>query len=115
MTIRSSFPTVLIVQDDDGVRASLAQDLRDLGYLVLPARIVSEAVEIARIHSRPIQVLLTDEDESGRLLAATLRQYRPNIQVVFLTRCAAVGVGGKLMSESVVAQVRDLLETPAET
>jgi len=112
MTIRPSFPTVLVVESDDALRATLLRDLRDLGYLVLAGRSEPEAVEIARVHSRPIHVLLTDDGESGLALAATLHQYRPQMRVVFLTRYAAACADGGSKSDLAVAKVRDLLEPP---
>ncbi|MEO8594929.1 MAG: hypothetical protein ABI759_16535 [Candidatus Solibacter sp.] len=54
------------------------------GYLVLESRDEDEAMDIIRLHSRPIHLMLIDESAYGRELAARLNQYRPQMQVVFV-------------------------------
>lgn len=81
-----NFPTILVVAGDEGHRAPLVVDLQSLGYLVLVAGDAGKALNIVRMHSRPIHVLLASENEEGRTLVATLKQYRPNMAVLFVRR-----------------------------
>src|SRR5260370_9622615 len=52
--------TVLLAEDEDGVRALVLQVLRRSGYTVLEARDGSEAVPLRERHARPTHLLLTD-------------------------------------------------------
>jgi hypothetical protein len=74
----SELPTILVV----GLASTLAPDLRSEGYLVLEAHSDSEAVSIARYHSRPIHLLLIDTENQN--LAKTIRQYRHKVHVLFV-------------------------------
>src|SRR4029077_14546233 len=52
--------TILLVEDEAGVRASTAEYLTAKGYTVLQAEAGSEALQIAERHKQPIDLLLTD-------------------------------------------------------
>ena len=108
-----SFPTILVAENDDGVRSALVRDLQHLGYFVLAAQDSTEAVEIVRLHSRPIHLMLTDEGLDGRALAATLKQYRPHMLVLFITRYANGEGPDALGAEITVSRVQELLDPPA--
>ena len=105
-----SFPTILVasgcLQADD-----LVMTLQREGYLILKAQDGAEALAIARVHSRPIQVMLTDENEVNHSLASTVKKYRPHIHVLFLpqTNLDAPAVGG---TEATLIRVRKLLQAP---
>jgi len=75
--------TVLVVDDDDTVRALMTKVVADLGYDVLDARSVDEAV--LRAKSRAIDVLLTDlllGAESGLDVMRAVRELHPGAGVV---------------------------------
>jgi nitrogen-specific signal transduction histidine kinase len=64
--------TLLIVEDEDEVRALACEVLATYGYEVLQARTPADALLIAERHTGPIQLLLTDvimPGMSGRILA----------------------------------------------
>lgn len=57
-------------------------------YAVLPASSPLEALELALDFSRPIVVMLTDIDMpsmNGFELAREVRNYRPNLKVIFMS------------------------------
>jgi two-component system, cell cycle sensor histidine kinase and response regulator CckA len=68
--------TILLVEDDDGVRGLLQECLCELGYSVMAAESPRSALELAARAERPADLLLTDvvmPGMSGRQLAARLR------------------------------------------
>ena len=78
--------TVLVVEDDHGVRDFAASVLRELGYRVLEASSGEAALEV--LGDQPgIDLLFTDVVMPGRLngadLARTARQDRPGLRVLF--------------------------------
>ena len=52
--------TILVAEDEDGVRHIVTQMLREQGYTVLPANGGAEALQIAESHSGPLQLLVSD-------------------------------------------------------
>ena len=80
--------TVLLVEDEDGVRALIRQVLVRNGYHVLEARHGEEALMLAEGHRNIIHLLLTDvvlARMSGRELAQRLGPQRPEMQVIFMS------------------------------
>jgi len=80
--------TLLIVEDDDGVRGVAARSLERLGYRVLVARGGAEALAAADEHDGPIDLLLTDvvmPGQDGRELAADLWARRPDLRTLFMS------------------------------
>jgi CheY-like chemotaxis protein len=107
-----SFPTILVAEDDQRCGGSLVRDLEHQGYFVLVASDGPEAIEIARVHSRPIHLLLTGESINGRTLAAMLKRYRPEMRALFITRHANHEAPDLVRSETAVEKVRQLLQPP---
>jgi PAS domain S-box-containing protein len=80
--------TVLLAEDDDGVRALAELMLTRHGYRVLAARGGLEAIAVAERHEEPIDLLLTDvvmPKLSGPQLADALTTVQPGIRVVFMS------------------------------
>jgi PAS domain S-box-containing protein len=80
--------TVLLAEDDDGVRALAELMLSRHGYRVLAARGGLEAIAIAERHEEPIDLLLTDvvmPKLSGPQLADALTTVEPGIRVVYMS------------------------------
>jgi PAS domain S-box-containing protein len=80
--------TVLLVEDEEQVRALAAGVLRRHGYRVIEARGPSDAIAFARGLSEPIHLLLTDvvmPEMGGRVLAERLVQDRPELRVLFMS------------------------------
>jgi CheY-like chemotaxis protein len=80
--------TLLLVEDEEGVRTLAAYVLRDCGYEVLEARHGEEALRVAANHDGPIGLLVTDvvmPHLGGRELAERLKACRPETRVLFLS------------------------------
>ena len=80
--------TILLVENDDSVRALALKILESCGYTVLPARRGSEALELARRHAARIHLLLSDvimPGMGGSELAAQLALLRPEARYLFMS------------------------------
>lgn len=80
--------TILIAEDEAGVRKVAAAMLRMQGYKVLVAETGAEAVQLASEHPAPIHLLLTDvvmPDFGGRALAEEVCRLRPEAQVMYMS------------------------------
>ncbi len=80
--------TVLLVEDEDGVRALIRQVLHKHGYTVLEARHGGEALLHCDRHNGPIELLLTDvvlEQMGGPELAKRLSVIRPDMKVLYIS------------------------------
>lgn len=80
--------TILLVEDEHGVRELACEFLRGGGYTVLEARDGSEALKLAAAHPGAIHLLLTDmvmPKMSGTELANQLSRSRPDLRVAFMT------------------------------
>lgn len=80
--------TVLLVEDQDRVRAGIAQALTQGGYRVLAARHAEEALRLSHDHQDHIHLLLTDmvmPGLGGDQLAEQILQFRPDIRVMFMS------------------------------
>src|SRR5262249_41984776 len=89
--------TVLVVEDEGELRELATEVLEIAGYVVLSAGSPSAALEIARRHSGPIHLLLTDvvmPEMSGRDLADRLVQSRPGFDVLFFSGFGHEQLGG---------------------
>ena len=85
--------TILLVEDDDDVRASLRTTLRLLGYEVLEAATGAEALQVWKQHHAKIHLLLTDLMMPGGMngleLAKQLLQQNPKLKVVYASGYSA--------------------------
>lgn len=80
--------TILVVEDEDAVRALVQEILADGGYRILEARNGAEGLEIARQHDGPIHLVVTDvlmPELSGPELVRRLRRERPGVPVLFIS------------------------------
>ncbi|HYK43010.1 MAG TPA: ATP-binding protein, partial [Thermoanaerobaculia bacterium] len=80
--------TVLLVEDEEGVRRLSRRLLEAHGYHVLEASGAEEAIEFAARYPDPIHLLLTDvvmPGLSGPEAAAQIQAMRPRIKVLFMT------------------------------
>jgi two-component system cell cycle sensor histidine kinase/response regulator CckA len=80
--------TVIVAEDDEGVRTLTRGVLQKLGYHVLDANRGSDALAISDRHSGPIHLLITDvvmPEMSGRELADHLVVVRPELKVLYLS------------------------------
>ncbi len=119
--------TVLVVEDEDGVRELLWKILTDYGYTVLEARHGRDALTVAAGYGHPIQLLLTDvvmpEMGAGELVDQLTAQ-RPELRVLYISGYTSDeimrrGVGGSdvafiqkpFTAEDLMRKVREILES----
>jgi two-component system, cell cycle sensor histidine kinase and response regulator CckA len=117
---------VLVVEDEDGVRAPVRRILLAHGYRVLEAADGPSALRVAEEQPGKIDLLLTDvvmPGMNGGELARRLRRLRPGIRVVFMSgySAEAVAMHGELSPgaaflqkpfsvEELTERLRDALE-----
>ncbi|MDD9935642.1 MAG: ATP-binding protein, partial [Myxococcales bacterium] len=91
---RSSLPpgpvsgTILLVEDEEHLRAVVERVLARAGYDVLAASSPQQALEIAEHHDGGIDLLLTDvlmPGMTGRQVADGVQQHRPKTVVLFMS------------------------------
>jgi len=80
--------TVLVVEDEDGVRELLWKVLTEHGHTVLEARHGRDAMTVASGYGHPIQLLVTDvvmpEMGAGQLVDELLAE-RPELKVLYIS------------------------------
>jgi DNA-binding NtrC family response regulator len=84
----SAAATILLVEDDDAVRALARQVLRSQGHTVLEAAGAEVALRLAHAHAGTIDLLLTDvvmPEVGGRELAERLALVRPLTRVLYMS------------------------------
>jgi len=78
---------ILVVEDDERVRALSIEALKDLGYTVVEASSPSQALRMLD-EGQQVSLLFTDvvmPDMSGRQLADRAREMRPKLKVLYTT------------------------------
>lgn len=78
--------SILVVEDDDDVRAFIAETLRELNYIVFQAIDAPSAMRI--LESERVDLMLTDvilPGRNGRDLADAAAKKRPGLKVLFMT------------------------------
>ncbi len=101
--------TVLLVEDEKGVRELAREYLEMTGYSVIEAENGHTALELAAMHVGEIHLLMTDvvmPGISGRELAERVRSIRPGTKVLFMSGYAdqAVVSHGILDTDSALLQ-----------
>ena len=95
-TVPGGSETILVVEDDAEVRATIVSHLGRLGYAVVEAPHGSAALNLLR-DGRHIDLLFTDIVMPGGLngteLAEKARELRPGLKVLFTTGYAEAAVG----------------------
>ncbi|HTX20817.1 MAG TPA: PAS domain S-box protein [Candidatus Aquilonibacter sp.] len=107
--------TILLVEDDAFVRASLRAALSRLGYRVFDAVNAVDALEVWQQHGDEIRLLLTDlvmpGKITGRELAGMLLSHHPKLKVIYMSGYSAeIGEGNFPLEEGV-----NFLTKPFET
>jgi two-component system, cell cycle sensor histidine kinase and response regulator CckA len=119
--------TILLVEDEDAVRAIVGAVLRRRGYQVLEASTPLAACEIFEQHQEEIDLLVTDvvmPEMNGPALAQRLVALRPELRILFISGYANMvapidpdnqnlGFLSKPFEASVLAaRVREMLSRP---
>ena len=90
--------TVMLVEDEAGIRGLVAEHLRELGHTVVEAADGHAAIRMLRVEGRPADLLMTDiglpGGLNGRQLADAVRAFRPLLPVLFVT-----GYAGRALEE----------------
>jgi two-component system cell cycle sensor histidine kinase/response regulator CckA len=79
---------ILLVDDDDAVRRSLARQIVALGYAVLEARGGLEGVALFQRHGAEVDVVMLDvmmPDMNGDLVLRELQRVRPDLPAVVMS------------------------------
>lgn len=94
--------TILLAEDQVSVRSLIAKALKDRGYRVIEAENGEDAIVRAGEHAAPIHLVLTDvlmPELSGRDLFDKLRQWYPNLRVLFMSGYAAGAVSARVLQD----------------
>ena len=86
--VRRGSETILLAEDQEGVRDLISEFLVSNGYTILTASNGEEALEVAQRHDGPIHLLLTDvmmPKMSGHELARRLAQVRSETSVLYMS------------------------------
>jgi CheY-like chemotaxis protein len=102
---------ILLVEDEQPVREATAEFLTLQGYTVLQAKDGLDALAIAKAHSAPIQLVVTDvvmPNMSGGQMAKELAVLRPETKLLFVS-----GYAGKTVLDHEVIDVEsNFMEKP---
>lgn len=123
--------TILLVEDDPGVRGLVRVTLGQYGYSVLEASNGWEALQLQEQHQGPIHLLIADivvPQMNGQELAARLSLLRPDIRVLYMSGYTdkSIILEGVLSSgiafikkpftpEALAAKVREVLDSHKTT
>jgi two-component system, cell cycle sensor histidine kinase and response regulator CckA len=126
---KSGSETVLVVEDEEGVRRLLRHVLASRGYKVLEATNGEQALRVYRESAGRVQLVLTDmimPRMGGRELATRLSEIVPDVKIVFMSgytddvllRTGELGRGMSFLQkplrpETLAAKVREALDAPA--
>jgi signal transduction histidine kinase/CheY-like chemotaxis protein len=101
--------TVLVVEDEAGIRSQIVDALREIGYQVLEAEDGDSGLRVVG-SSRPISLLITDvglPGVNGRAVADAARASRPGLPVLFIT-----GYAGTALDNLPLGPDMDILRKP---
>jgi PAS domain S-box-containing protein len=123
--------TILVVEDDAGVREHVVDVLQELNYHVIEAEDAASALAVISRHDAHVELLLTDvvmPGMNGRELGNRARALMPNLRILFMTGYSqdAIVHQGRLdgdiellekpfRREELAARVRAMLGSPVET
>jgi signal transduction histidine kinase len=122
--------TILLVEDESGVRSFVKMALQRFGYRVIEAATAEAALILLKSHPAPVHLLLTDvvlPGMDGAQLAELVTRERPDARVLFMSGYArTLGlIGGGLdpslhllekpfTADALLTRTRQLLGVPSE-
>jgi two-component system cell cycle sensor histidine kinase/response regulator CckA len=80
--------TILLVEDEEGLRALNARGLTSRGYTVLEAGNGVEAIDILEKSGKPVDLVVSDvvmPEMDGPTLARELRTRNPGLKIIFVS------------------------------
>ena len=118
--------TILLVEDDEDVRAVVGEILRSHGYTVMEAHDGDQALQLSAVHEGVIHLVITDlvmPHVCGRELFDRMMPRRPDVRVLFVSGYAddtitdydALGayfLEKPFAAADLVRKVREVLNTP---
>jgi len=115
--------TILLVEDEDGVRRVVETMLKRRGYSVLSSGSTTEAMAVAEQHTGSIDLLITDmamPGMSGRKMADHLVAQRPDMRVLYVSGYGdPVGPAAEsaflqkpFSTEELALKIREILREP---
>jgi two-component system, cell cycle sensor histidine kinase and response regulator CckA len=120
------FETVLVVEDEEGVRELLRKVLTRQGYTVIEARHGKDALLVVERHRGPIHLVITDvvmPEMGGNELVDMLQPSRPDLKVLYISgytndeivrrgisNSGAAFLQKPFASDDLVRKVRELLD-----
>ena len=123
--------TIVLVEDEDGLRALIREVLEDAGYRVAEAADPEHGLAAVRAQPGGIDLLMTDvilPQMRGNELADRVREISPRARVVFMSGYTDEAIGQHAVLtpgahflqkpftlDALLAKVRAVLEGPAET
>jgi len=99
---RTGTETVLLAEDDAGLRKLVHDVLRSHGYTVLEAAGAEQALSLCKAHSGPIHLFLSDvimPRMGGRELAENVIALRPDIRVLYMSGYTAEALPRAIFEE----------------
>jgi CheY-like chemotaxis protein len=118
--------TILVAEDEDGVRSLTREVLEKYGYTVLEAANGEEALKVADRHQGPLHLLLSDvvmPRMGGPELAQELVARRPEVKILYMSgytdhpmvRRGVVNAGVAFLQKPftptvLVSRIREVLE-----
>jgi PAS domain S-box-containing protein len=109
LEVQSEYPkgteTILVLEDEESLRAVTCECLSAGGYSVLQAGRGDHAIEVAQQYKEPIHLILSDvvlPDISGPSAVETVRALHPETKVLFVSGYAEVPVAQKLIKEGAI-------------
>lgn len=88
ISLKTGSETILLVEDDPGVRELVIAMLASQGYTVLAAEQLSDVESVCEKHSGNIHLLLTDmvlPKASGREIARRVGELRPGVKILYMS------------------------------
>ena len=88
LTVPRGTETILLAEDDAGIRALAGNTLQTYGYTVLSAADGIEGLQVGLAHGAPIHLLLTDvvmPKMSGREMVERLQPQHPEMKILYIS------------------------------
>ena len=101
--------TVLLVEDEIAFLKFVRTFLEEMGYAVLDAALPGRALELARSHAGPIDMLLTDvvmPEMNGRELADQIQILHPGIKCLYMSGYTADAIAHRGVLEKGIAFIQ---------